>query len=380
MCEWFYSSLKRLSKSLGDSFEKRVLETRKKLSAYADQVRNEEERKNSVFVTRMLWYLGEKVNEGLQSTAIIKAQNTAIKMENAAIRAQMSKLSGTSTLAPGRDIVSTISEQAKPNTDADRLIAQSRPGLAEVVRASERYLQDPDTIHRLIEKSRSLFVSTEVFSRTRQWVNELCSGTLWIEGPPGISKPSQNTKTSAFMLKNLRDLGVPTMVYFCEYDAKQWRNYDREKEVIRLINALVVQAAQNLLESKVAPEARLDSLAARMNKLDGSIETIPRTIELLTDLMIEGSPLQFCVVDGLQILDHERLALPVRNGLKEVVEVMCKTASDRSSASKVFKILFTTDGLSKELVHASRSRTLIRVTYEDEEEDEPLHLSAADFP
>ena len=80
---------------------------------------------------------------------------------------------------------------------------------------------------------------------------------------------------------------------------------------------------------------------------------------------------------GLQLLDDDGLTEHVRKSLGEFIKMLCTAAS---IMDKVVKVLFTTDGFSRELVGVANSVALYRETYEDEEEDEGLSLTVADLP
>ncbi|KIN03593.1 hypothetical protein OIDMADRAFT_117829, partial [Oidiodendron maius Zn] len=69
----------------------------------------------------------------------------------------------------------------------------SRDSILTDVDHLKPYVQTAEHVYRLIERSHSVAVSTEISVRIHQWVMNTSSEALWIEGPSGPAQPSQST-------------------------------------------------------------------------------------------------------------------------------------------------------------------------------------------
>jgi hypothetical protein len=123
----------------------------------------------------------------------------------------------------------------------------------------------------------------------------------------------------------------------------------------------------------------LDFSPSRFQALNGRVEKSPDAINLLADLMAVSPPLQFLLVDGLQLFEGRQLSPLVQRSMKDFIAVLCKAVADASGEERVFKVLFTTDGQEGELADASQARLLNRERYESEDEDELLTIKDIDL-
>ncbi|KAL9623690.1 MAG: hypothetical protein Q9160_002146 [Pyrenula sp. 1 TL-2023] len=227
----------------------------RKLSAYVDRFKNEEARENAMVTNRLLWNLGEKMNAVLLETATVKAQ------------LRKCQTTGSGPLSPS--IGSRTIEQALP----------------DVIGALEHHLQDNSVTESFLEQSRILSVGIEVAARVRLWATQTSSEALWIEGPYGIPIPSRSTLTAAFVLKNLRAIGQNLMDINTESNDRETTNFS----------------------------------PTRFSKLTGNVADMVEAVKLLMGLIAEDPPLQFCIIDGLQLLDDQSLHESARKSLNEFV-------------------------------------------------------------
>lgn len=244
----------------------------------------------------------------------------------------------------------------------------------------KRYLQEGHTA-RLIEKARYLSVNGLVYSHLMLWASRHTSEALWIEGPRVHHEPSQNTLTSAFMVANLCRLGIPVITYFCAYHPSQWQTFDRADELLKMVYALVYQAASFLPEHLVADEdedQQPDLSSARLHRLASDVQSLPEAIDLLGELVSIGPPLLYCVVDGVQLLDRQQDSPFVKDCLNRFVEVLKKTVISTVDHSRIVKIGFSTDGHSIVLQDGVKGGWLDRQRYDIEKQDVPLRLRPVD--
>jgi len=185
--------------------------------------------------------------------------------------------------------------------------------------------------------------------------------------------PSQNTLTSAFILRHLKNLGIPSIAFICEPSLRHRHFSEREKELTKIVYSLAYQAAQILpVDLKPGP-TKPNFSEDRFHKLEEQ-ESIPEATELLRDLLAEGPPLLFCVIDGLQLLDSSRSGQHVKEGLEALVKVLTNIPPKATDAGKAVKVIFTTDGTSPVLAAEYKRRSLTMERYDEEEESEPLRF------
>lgn len=394
MREWYQSSWRRFSKSLGSSFlESTVQGTLSTLSLYTKRVEAEDARRTREMTTRQLYALGAMVQAGLASQA--KAQkdmrrdyamlSTYVKQDLPTKIVQDVFKDGsfqvnqtTEPLPLSGNKARSIEGGTSPEPDQRVAPSWSRDSIQTDVAHLRLYVQAAAHVQRLIDLSHSIAVNTDMSGRVHQWVMNTSSEALWIEGPSGTAQPSQSTLTSAFMLGNLRRVRIPAMVEFCQYDPRYWKTWNAEKELLNVIYALVYQAATMLPETLEPELVQLDFSPSRFQALDGNAETLPAAVKLLADLIEVGPPLQFLLVDGLQLFDGRQLTPLVQNTVADFVAVLCKAAAD-ASVERVFKVLFTTDGMVTELADAAKAKLLSRQRCESENEDELLTFKDIDL-
>lgn len=396
MREWYQTSLKRISKSLGNSFlENTVQGTLKTLTQYTERVKAEDVRikaedvrKSKAHQTAQLNTLGKMFQSNLIAQAKTQKALASIQNDYSNLLAFVKReiptrdvegLLGGSMAPPPRPL-QAIERQYQPTLVASQ---QTLPKWtrADILTSSEHLkanLQSPLDITKLINRSKFLQVNSEISTQIHKWLTSPTSEALWIEGPYSVPKPSQSTLTSAFLLGNLRRVNIEGLVEFCQYDAKRWRTWDNEEEFLKVVYALVYQASSVLPETLEPQNTALDFSSKRFGKLDGSVKTLPDAIELLKDLIAAGPSLQFTVVDGLQIFG-KHTSMVLREGVKQFVDMLCEVVKATKGSERVMKVLFTTDGTLKELSEPVKMGLLGRGVYDREDEDQLLSIKDVDL-
>jgi hypothetical protein len=402
MREWYQSSWKRFSKSLGSSFlENTVQGTLTSLALYTKRVEAEDTRRTKEMNTKQLFALGAMIQAGLAGIANQEKMQMDMKRDYANLYTYVKKdlpakivqealkdgtLNTTQIMPPppwpaimARSIDGPGLSGAEPVARLRGIPSWSRDSILTDVDHLKPYVQTAEHVNRLIELSHSVAVSTEISIRVHQWVMNTSSEALWIEGSRGPAQPSQSTLTSAFILGNLRRVAIPAITEFCQYDPRFWRTWNAEKELLNVIYALVYQAAK-MVPERLEPElVPFEFPSSRFQALNGNVETLPGAIKLLSDLIAVGPPLQFLLIDGLQLLDGRQLSPLVQKSMKDLVALLCKAVADASGGERVFKVLFTTDGLVGELADAANAKLLSRQIHESENEDELLTIKDIDL-
>ncbi|ESZ91572.1 hypothetical protein SBOR_8042 [Sclerotinia borealis F-4128] len=378
MREWYQSPLKRLSRCLGTSFlDKTVRGTLKALRQYTKRVETEDRRRQSEMNTRLLFILGATVQQSLVHQAKDSKQHDQdFKALAAYVIALHGKPGSVRNMSPHPLTTHTLIAKTQDEENHlpyfNPIPTWSRDTILADIEHLKPYLQTARDLNNLIDTSHCIEVNSEVSIRVHKWVINTSSEALWIEGPGDVSYPGQATLTSAFMLGNLRRIAIPVIVYFIKYDPRY--KWDPEEELLKMIYGLLYQAAQTIPETLEPQLVDLDFSTSRLRKMKEDVAALPEALKMLTDILAIGPPLQFCIIDGLQLFDGRHLSVLVRRSIRDFVALLCRAVKDKSRKEKVFKVLFTTEGMVDELAGAAGRNLVSRETYEDEDEDEMLSI------
>ncbi|THV50274.1 hypothetical protein BGAL_0157g00090 [Botrytis galanthina] len=346
MHEWYHSSWKRFSKSLGLSFlEETVQKTVQRLQTYTTRVVAEER------------HISEEQNH----------------MKLLQIGDMMHGL-----LLDKEEMMERLNEISPPTTPESKrqrgsVGAWNHSGVYDNNPSSSLNAGPRWSNKSMIEDSEFL-LNADISTRIRQWIIAPSSGILWMEGPHGVEKPSQNTLVSAFILKNLRLARLPVMAEFCHYDARDWRTWNPATELLKVVYGLIGQTINMIEDDIETNETYPDFSAERFQRLKENTDALPAAIQLLADLISIGPTLQFCIIDGLETFGGCEGSTLFRKNFKDLIAIICKSvvAKSFSGRERIFKVLFTTNGFVRELADCHDAESFVRLTYDDEEEDELL--------
>lgn len=365
--DWFGSWFKRISHSLGTTFEEFVQTSMSSLEYHTKEVENE---LNSVKMDHVFTKM-EKLGALVQASLVGH-------MVDAPMQAQGSynafgPHAGAEKLQHNQH-GHTIS---MPNSGVD-LTHWTLQTIREATSWLKRYMQS-DKIDRLVERTRYLSTSSVVYHRLLRWTSCKSSEALWIEDLPTMSEPSQNTLTSAFILANFKSLEIPVISYFCAYDPSQWQSFSLPEELLKMVYSLIYQVSTILPKSLESdPDEPLPLLSARIGHLTPQLQSLPEAIALLGDILSAGPPLFACIVDGLQLLDKEQESPFFKKCLKDFVDVLMKATEPLDGEPRTVKVWLSTDGHSWVLQDAVTAGCLEIQKIGSDSQDEPLRLRIMD--
>jgi hypothetical protein len=369
MREWYQSSWKRLSRSLGNSFlENTIRGTLQKLNKHAKRIERE-----TTYI--FLHALGACFQQSLVGEARDRDRFEEVKEEIKGLKESIKTLPGEVAASMGRPLptpmrIAKSHDKESLASSIKAMTTWSRDSILADIKHLEPYLQATHDA-KLVGLSHSLEVSTQISVRVHKWVIGMSSEILWIEGSAGLSYPNQNTLTSAFMLEKLRRMAIPVMVNFIHYDCRS--SWNPENELLKVVYALIHQAALIIPETIETQFTDLDFSTPRFKKLKEDVAALPEALELLADILTVGPALQFCIIDGLQLFDGRHMSILVRKSLRSLVSLLCKVVQDANRKQRVFKVLFTTEGFVGELAYSAGKTLLSRESYEDEDEILTFH-------
>ncbi|KAF7950568.1 uncharacterized protein EAE97_002120 [Botrytis byssoidea] len=365
--EWYHSSWKRFSKTLGLSFlEETVQKTVQRLQTYTTRVAAEERHISEEQNHMQLLQIGNMVHKLL--------------LDNKELKERLNEISPPTTPESKRQRGSVGAwnhsgvYDNNPNSSLNSGPRWSKQSMLEDSKFLRQYIQASVDVDRLIVMGQSLVVNADISIRIRQWIIAPSSGILWIEGPHGVEQPGQNTLVSSFILRNLRLARIPVMAEFCHYDTRDWRTWNPATELLKVVYGLIGQTIDMMEDDIETNGTYPDFSADRFQKLKENTDALPAAIQLLADLISVGPVLQFCIIDGLEIFDGCEGSTLFRKRFKDLIALICKSvvAKSLSGQERIFKALFTTNGFVRELADCHDAESFVRLTYDDEEEDELL--------
>jgi hypothetical protein len=190
------------------------------------------------------------------------------------------------------------------------------------------------------------FVETEAIQRLQVWTEQNVPGILGIFGPPSLSYDSSARLLASNYVKAAKDIGIPCISYFCSTQTDDPPE-GRLRETIGLVSLLYGLIKQLMLFLPIHMDAQASSLMVQQFELlDGTLHTWRETLSLFNTLLgtIEP-PYLIIVIHGIELLEHAA----TNEYIIELVEVFRRITMRHESDGKIFKILFTTSGLSQVL-------------------------------
>jgi len=191
------------------------------------------------------------------------------------------------------------------------------------------------------------------------------------------------------MLTVLRQLHIPAVLHFIAYPHRETgQRLDREQELLKASCSLAYQLAETLPDY-ASFSADFD-FGAHMEAMQASSEADPiaatnAAIDLIEKFLSMGPPLLFCLVDGIQLLESYKNPPRLNGVLRRFVAALCKplqqrTSADTGGATRILKVLASTDGHCDLLQMAVKASILVHRDFHEEETGEPLDIRSKDFP
>jgi hypothetical protein len=347
-----------------------VQKSLRKLEKCTERIKTEEGRRNTELIIKGLMRLGCFMQDalvGLEKRHIahinqLKAEQSTRPVER--VQA-MSQPANTTELITYPDKIDKFTVAAAEKLTLEDIQAKVQNLIG--------YAQDSKLIARLRDESQYIAIGQNISMKIRQWSTSLTSNGLWIEGPYDSEWPSHSALTSAFVLGTLQRLQLPTMVYFLRYDASQYKTFSPDKELVNIVYSLIYQASQNLTKVSSESQREISVNAAPFDQLDGKIGSLSVAIDLLKELISLGEVLQFCIIDGIQVLEGKRLSKYGAQYLDELLGLLGGVSTIGSKGSMI-KSLFSTNGMMDGLAKIANTGLLLRVFDEVEDEDDSNSL------
>jgi hypothetical protein len=224
-------------------------------------------------------------------------------------------------------------EDQSPTTYSERTRRYSREKLEIDSRHLEDHIAGFDVIPtRHTKDIEKLQVPGDIVARLQGWISAAKSQTLWISGTP-FSPTCEASSAAAYVTAIAERGSIPCISFFCSplFETTDPSKSSQEAQLVALLYSLIRQLtvlALPIFESNYDFYIELASL-------DGSLESIPKALDILSPLLKLAPRLLVCVIDKLQILDHVKINQYI-DRLLDIFRV--------DDEIMVVKILITTSG------------------------------------
>lgn len=293
-------------------------------------------------------------------------------------------------------VESTAGETQPVSTSGDSSLALPEPEVHPTRRAQYRFNraeiqaqlttftnQWMNQVNYLIEAANQmslLRLDKEVHHRLVAWLRGLNSMNLWMRGPHGVSRPSQNSMTAVSLAALARNNNIPCIVYFCTFTGPHSSGISKRIELGFLLASIVSQLVQ-FLPDKGYAEANLSP--TRFSALAQGSLSVVEMLQLIKDVRNVGPRLVYGFIDNIQVLEDRSDEAYNRDFLR-VIATICRLGSrsqlsesdgtpneDEVSVVPGTRICFTTEGYVDGLAQATELQLVDRVEF-DLETNDPL--------
>jgi hypothetical protein len=209
-----------------------------------------------------------------------------------------------------------------------------------------------------------LNIHENVFNALKKWSTSSTSQYLWIEGPPDVETPSQNTLTSMSLVGIAQKSKTAYVAYFAQQSSARIAA-DRPQYCSQALISLVYTLVSQLVDQLPAEfESEADLSEVRFTCLDATEERLSSAMQLLQDILeVTTGPL-LCMIDGLQYLTYGASRETVAS-LRRLLELLCVRDNPRYP---VMRVCLTTDGYVENLATGLMKRLLERVSCDDDDD------------
>lgn len=192
--------------------------------------------------------------------------------------------------------------------------------------ANSRCLEDFFSRDRILSSSKSVKpvrVNKQTLVRLLRWSRASSpSQTLWIKGPYTATRDSENHMTRiGLKLVNLAHEhrpNFPMISFFCQLNSAKNLQLSETAEMGALTAVLYALIRQILAILSPPLETDIYLSKSRFQRLDGTNGACKDALLILEDLVGYITQPVFCILDGLQWLEH----ISTRKHLKKLLEVL----------------------------------------------------------
>lgn len=241
----------------------------------------------------------------------------------------------------------------------------------------------------LVDKSSYapyLLVERQVHRQLTSWLQDFSSRNLWIQGPHGVPKPSQNSMTAVSIVALSHQNNIPTISYFCSLNYENQSRLTRRDALRAMLTSII---AQFVLFLPARGSTSVNLSLARFSSITQQTSTIDELLQLIRDLRMAGPRYLHCIIDNIQVLEDRSDPAYTRD-LLMTIATLCELSSDVHAQNQdgndieVFghsavltKTCFTTDGMMDGLSQAAEIDLLEKIEFGADANDEVMGESVS---
>ncbi len=208
----------------------------------------------------------------------------------------------------------------------------------------------------------SIFLERAIIVKVQQWTTSPSPQFLGIIGPAEFVETTAASTMAVTFLSLVQRVRIPCLSYFCKLsDPPDDSSHTREtKTMVAMLYALIWQLSK-LVGEDPQRDSQVPTIHARLEKLDGSANSIPDAIALLGQLLLYAPLTTFCVIYGLHLLDDPSTTDHVKNLLQTFRDVHLHRVA--KNPNMLLKVLFTISGRSEVLQRNLGDNELVRANH-----------------
>lgn len=233
-----------------------------------------------------------------------------------------------------------------------------------------------DQMEQLIQSTHhaSLQIDQHVHHQLRTWLKSSGSTSLWIQGPHGVPRPSQNSMTAVSIAALSGANGIPCISYF--FSLTDLTNSKTSKsETLRMFLVSLITQITKFIPENGYSRASLEP--SRFAALAQNNLTVDETLQLICDVREVGPRYVHGIIDNFQLLEDRSDTAFTRDLLKTIgmlcrldygsrVEDNCATKIEPATRTRMS---FTTDGYMDGLAQATALELITKIEYDLEAND-----------
>lgn len=255
---------------------------------------------------------------------------------------------------------------------------QNRHKLQDILRLLDRIAGDHrEQIQKLLSvtlRARRVEIEHQMRTRIMTWVEDLATDKLWIQGPYGVSTPSQNTLTAGFLVALSNTNKIPCLHYFCSINTREGdgRNMTSRAMLVQMLKSFIIQ----LLLMRKDDELYIDIQLGRLERLvDATVETeVDDVLVVFRSLKAVAPPHLHCVIEGFQELEDRgdpQHTQDLENVVREISSLDHPPGTDQEApeeSSGTLKLMYLSDGYVDVLAQAIADDRLDKIAFTAEVE------------
>lgn len=333
----------------------------------------------SAFQTRLLLALGINVQHLLQG------RENAMQFLLPPQPFQLNQATIQTLRAPSPELLSVPRSASAVSINSDDTHDAESPGvprsrteiLGELRELQEEYGKHMSAVAKLILLAKRLQIDPVVQKQLLRWIGSSTSNNLWVSGPHGVTRPSQNTLTAINLVALSKSSKIACLAYFCGIGSGRTSDTSpRSVQLLKLVLSIIIQILLVVPEDADLTGLSPDHIAA----LRGRTMTISEALLLIRLLRNAAPQFVHIIVDGIRSLEDPTDRDHNLNLINTIGTLCTLDSEDRTSGAtntkvgsrslhSVTKVCFTTDGHADPLARLVGMKLLHKTQYDIEATD-----------